>query len=79
MKPIEEAIDNYFRPKVSFEQLCEIIEQEMERKVPFSAKNFPAKGNESFSGAGERTQHSQTGKAFPTLALTETFRRLKSS
>jgi hypothetical protein len=27
MKPIEEAIDNYFRPKVSFEQLCETVEE----------------------------------------------------
>jgi len=29
MKPIEEAIDNYFRPKVSFEQLCEVVEEVM--------------------------------------------------
>jgi len=44
-----------------------VLEEETElEEVAFSAKNFPADGNQSFPGAGERSQHASKDIEYPT-------------
>ena len=43
------------------------LEEEFElEEVAFSAKNFPADGNQGFPGAGERSQHASKDVEYPT-------------
>lgn len=44
-----------------------VLEEEFElEEVAFSAKNFPADGNQGFPGAGERSQHASKDAEYPT-------------
>ena len=43
------------------------LEEELElEEVAFSAKNFPADGNQGFPGSGERSQHASKDVEYPT-------------